>query len=233
MPVKWRRRPFLESMLKKASCAASLTGAALASLSLIFVDGKSASAVSIFNVTSSSSTNSSSIFRTDGGFSLTASNSNSTGNNPNTLNTTDEGLCAFTAVGNVSIGRCGYGDDSASGVSAFQLSFNAPAAIQAFNVSTFEDFTISQGTVGFSLDNVNFTDFNFNSTGSVAASFSAGANQPIFVRTSATFSNVLNTGLFRIDSFTVEEVPGPLPILGAAGAFGWSRKLKRKQMLNS
>jgi hypothetical protein len=113
------------------------------------------------------------------------------------------------------------------------LSFNAPAAIQSFNVKIFESANISQGTLGFSLDNVNFTDFNFNSTGSVAASFSAGANQPIFVRTSATLSSGLNTGIFRIDSFTVEEVPGPLPILGAAGAFGWSRKLKRKHMLNS
>jgi len=32
----------------------------------------------------------------------------------------------------------------------------------------------------------------------------------------------------RVSSFTVEDVPGPLPILGAAAAFGYSRKLRRK-----
>jgi hypothetical protein len=32
----------------------------------------------------------------------------------------------------------------------------------------------------------------------------------------------------RIESFSFDEVPGPLPVLGAAAAFGWSRRLRRK-----
>jgi hypothetical protein len=108
------------------------------------------------------------------------------------------------------------------------LSFNAPAEIQSFNVSRFESSNISQGVVGFSLDGTIFTDFDFSTTGFVSAPFSAAANQPIFVRTSATFNSELETGLFRINSFTVQEVPGPLPLFGAASAYGWSRKLKRK-----
>lgn len=212
---------------------AILVGTALTSLSLVVIDGKAASAISIFNTTSGSSTNNTSLSFTSGGLTLTASNSNSTGNKPGTINTTPAGLCAFTAVGTPAVGRCGYGTNPSSGVSEFQLIFNAPVNIQSFNVNSFETANITQGTVGFSLDGVNYTSFNFNSNGSVATNFSAGAGQSIFVQTSATFSNSLNTGLFRINSFTVEEVPGPLPILGAAAAFGWSRKLKRKQFINS
>lgn len=215
-------------MAKALQVSAICAGTAITSLSLLLVAQRPAEAVSTFNTITAISTNNSSFPASDGGFSLTISNSNSTGNDPGTVNTNSTGLCAWTIVGGGGAGRCGYGTSPSSGVSQFQLSFNAPADIQAFNVSSFEDANISQGSVGFSLDGTNFTDFAFTSAGTVAAPFSAGPNQPIFVRTSGTFSSPLQTGIFRINSFTVQEVPGPLPIFGAAAAYGWSRKLKRK-----
>jgi hypothetical protein len=35
-------------------------------------------------------------------------------------------------------------------------------------------------------------------------------------------------GSVNISNFSTQEVPGPLPILGAAAAFGWSRKLRKR-----
>lgn len=168
--------------------------------------------------------------------SLTLSNSNSTGNTPGTINTNSNGWCAFTVVGTSggSAGRCGYGTSPASGVSSFQLSLNKSSIITGFNVSSFETANISQGTVGFSTDNISFTNINFNGNGLQSLSFFAGANQPIFVRTSAAFQPSSNTGIFRIASLTVADasvpVPGPLPIFGVAAAFGWARKLRQRTL---
>ena len=41
-------------------------------------------------------------------------------------------------------------------------------------------------------------------------------------------SSLSNQTTVRIDDVFVRQVPGPLPILGAFAAFGWSRKLRAK-----
>ncbi len=207
---------------------AFVAGLALASFSSLLLESRSASA-KVFVTTSPSSTNQSSAPFTSNGVTLTISNSNSTGNNPNTVNTNPTGLCAWTAVGTSAVGRCGYGTSASAGVSAFQLSFSAPVTLSSFRIAGFESANISQGSLGFSLDNSNFTDFTFSSDGDVAVNFAAGQNQPIFLRTSATFNAGADTGIFRISQFTTQEsAPAPLSILGAAAAFGWSRRIKRK-----
>lgn len=217
-----------------ATRLAALAGISLASLSLLVIDGKAASAAT-FDFSSASSINSSSVSKSVGGFTLTAFDSNSIGNNPNTINTNPLGLCAWAAVGTSGFGRCGYGNSPGNRISAFKLSFNEPAVLQSFRIRQFDPVATSEGTVAFSLDNVTFSEFDFTNNGIVATNFSVGANQPIFVKTSATFTpaNTTNTGIYRIDDFEAQSVPGPLPILGAAAAFGWSRKLKRKLSVKS
>jgi len=42
------------------------------------------------------------------------------------------------------------------------------------------------------------------------------------------FSGSGTNSALRLQSLTIEDVPGPLPLLGAAAAFGYSRRLRRK-----
>lgn len=53
--------------------------------------------------------------------------------------------------------------------------------------------------------------------------FLVSASSPLTI--SSTFAGSID---YWVSSVTVEEVPGPLPALGAAAAFCWSRKIRRK-----
>jgi hypothetical protein len=163
------------------------------------------------------------------GITLDASNSNSTGSNPGTLNgpgtSSPLGLCAWTVVGN-GIGRCGYGNSNGSGVSSFQLKFDKAVAIESFDVGINE---LSSGSIAFSLDNSVFTTVSFNTAGTKTLSnlFAAAANQTIFVQTSGTPSGI-NGGLIRLSSLRTAEAPAPLPLLGAALGFRVSRRIRKR-----
>ena len=87
------------------------------------------------------------------------------------------------------------------------------------------------------LESINFSPTTFNSIGNVslATAFSAAANQPIFVRTSASIAsgNTSGSALIRLSSLTAQEqvsaqVPAPLPLLGAAVGFRFSRKIRQR-----
>jgi hypothetical protein len=58
---------------------------------------------------------------------------------------------------------------------------------------------------------------------SVFGTFLALAGQPVTVTSS--FTNNID---YWITSIEVRRVPGPLPVLGVASAFAWSRRLRRK-----
>lgn len=189
----------------------------------------------VFDFTSAVSTNSSIKTLLDSGMTLTTSNSNSTGTNPNTVNTNPMGLCAWTKVGttNGGLGRCGYGTGNPNaGISSFEFKFDKPVVLNSLEISQFDAPNIGLGTIGFSTDNINFTNLSFNSTGVKPFSFKAMANQPIFVRTSAEFGPNSDTGIFRIGRLNTTEVPGPLPILGVGAAFSMSRKLRQLSSVN-
>lgn len=65
---------------------------------------------------------------------------------------------------------------------------------------------------------------------SIPASQTPFSFSPIFVSSSQSvfFSGSgINTST-RLESFSFEEVPGPLPLLGAAAAFGTSRRIRKK-----
>jgi hypothetical protein len=53
-------------------------------------------------------------------------------------------------------------------------------------------------------------------------------------RTESGGEKVTGAAFWRIpDEGPTNEVPGPLPILGGAAAFGWSRKMRRRIRLSS
>jgi hypothetical protein len=187
----------------------------------------SAGQAAVFTLTSGSSSNTTVKTFIDSGMTLTIDGANSTGDTPGTLNTSSAGLCAWTLV-NSSAGRCGYGTTPGTGITAFKLSFDKAIAFNSFDVSVFETASISQGTIGFSLDGTNFTNFTFNGTGTIPVAFQAlTPNQPIYVQTSATLQSGSDTGIFRLGSMDVREVPGPLPLLSVGAALGMTQKCRR------
>jgi hypothetical protein len=171
----------------------------------------------------------------DSGITLTVSDSNSTGLNPLTAETTSTnpgGLCAY-AVTTPSTPRCGYGNGSGDGISSFKLTFDKAVTLSSFAVSNFNSNLMANGTLSFSLDGTNFSPTVFASTGTVslATSLFAAANQPIYVRSSATIAsgNTSGSALIRLSSLTAhEQVPAPLPLIGAAVGFGLSRKIRQR-----
>jgi hypothetical protein len=171
----------------------------------------------------------------DSGITLTVSDSNSTGLNPLTSETTSTnpgGLCAY-AVTTLSTPRCGYGNGSGDGISSFKLTFDKAVTLSSFAVSIFNSNLMDNGTLSFSLDGINFSPTVFASTGTVslATSLFAAANQPIYVRSSATIAsdNTSGSALIRLSSLTAhEQVPAPLPLIGAAVGFGLSRKIRQR-----
>lgn len=83
------------------------------------------------------------------------------------------------------------------------------------------------------MDDINFNPTTFTSAGtfSLATSLIAAANQPIYVRTSATIAsgNTSGSALIRLSSLTAhEQVPAPLPLMGAAVSFGLSRRIRQR-----
>jgi hypothetical protein len=210
------------------------TPALLFGTGLVLTQISNSAQAAVFDLTSASSINAASIVVLDSGLTLTVDNSNSTGLNPNTINTNTPGLCAFAATGTSGVGRCGYGDANGVGISSFQMSFDKPVSFNSFDISDYDagngTTNMSEGKISFSLDNINFTDFTFSSTGtkSLPSLFqNLTANQTIYVKTEATFATSQNTGNFRINNINATEVPGPLPILGVSAAFSMSRKFRR------
>lgn len=171
----------------------------------------------------------------DSGITLTVSDSNSTGSNPLTVETTNispKGLCAY-AVTTPSTPRCGYSNGIGDGISSFKLTFDKAVSVSSFVVSSFNTNLMDDGTLSFSLDDINFNPTTFTSAGtfSLATSLIAAANQPIYVRTSATIAsgNTSGSALIRLSSLTAhEQVPAPLPLMGAAVSFGLSRRIRQR-----
>ncbi|MEB3266236.1 MAG: hypothetical protein VKN13_06435 [Cyanobacteriota bacterium] len=89
-------------------------------------------------------------------------------------------------------------------------------------------FTYSVDTASAAVSIGNFRETPFTST---FGSFVAKAGTPVTV--ASAFPLVPGTSTtsaidYWVGSIDVEQVPGPLPILGAAASFGWSRRLRRR-----
>lgn len=187
--------------------------------------------VSTFNLTGASPANTPgpSYMETVNGIKLTVSNAmgidiptlGGVSGNP-------QGLCTWLQ-NSATTNRCGYnpgtGATTASQLSSLQFSFDKPVYLK--------DFTIQ-------LNDVASTDFGF--TGGTTASFlnvtttdsHSLANVLLPANTPIIFSaaNVIPTANFdstalRMRLFNVEEVPGPLPLLGLGAAYSMTRKFRR------
>jgi len=113
--------------------------------------------------------------------------------------------------------------------SSFQMTFDTMVRIISYNVAYESDADDSSTTY---LQGVLQSVQNNNSASGLTSftnQFIAAANVPILVST----IDGDNYGIFQIDAFTVEKVdsmpvPAPLPLAGAAAAFGLSRQLRRR-----
>jgi hypothetical protein len=206
-----------------------LWGFALVASGATLVQLASPVQAAVFDFTIGTPSNSPTKTYSASGITLEASNSNSSGTNPLTLNgpgtVSPLGLCAWAEVGGNN-GRCGYGTVNGNGISSFQLKFDKAVAIESFDVGINE---LSSGSVAFSLDNSVFTTVSFNTAGTKTLSslFAAAANQTIYVQTAGTPSGT-NGGLIRLSSLRTAEVPAPLPLLGAALGFRVSRRIRKR-----
>ena len=113
--------------------------------------------------------------------------------------------------------------------SNFQMTFDTMVKILTYNVSYFaggydSSTTYLQGIIQSVQDNSSGLGLK-----TFTNQFIAAANVPILVST----IDGNNDGLLQINAFTVEKVdsvpvPSPLPLAGAAAAFGLSRQLRRR-----
>ena len=139
------------------------------------------------------------------------------------------GLCSFiqnsTAPGGF---RCGYsagsGATASSSLTSFDFTFSSDVFLRSFNVSRLND--VNSALLSFGAQN-----FNITSTGvqNFSGNYLVSQGTPVTLSTSSVvFADGFLGGAVRISDLQVEEVPGPLPLLGAASAFAYSRKLRKK-----
>jgi hypothetical protein len=105
----------------------------------------------------------------------------------------------------------------------FDMTFDQPVKLLSYNIS-FENAADSSTIY----QQVSLQSIQVNNTGTGLKLFNnqflAAANVPIAVSS----IDPDGYGLLQINAFTVEkvDVPGPLPLAGAAAAFSWSRRLR-------
>ena len=146
------------------------------------------------------------------------------------FNTSEFGLCVFYNNNGSSTRRCGStnanGGTVNSTLTGLTASFDKSVFLKSFEITQWQNLT--SGTINFQAGS---SSQLFNLTGISTQTFSTGfkvdANTPILITTTGVIPDS-NSGAFRITAFTVEDVPGPLPILAVGAAYGWSRKLKNK-----
>jgi hypothetical protein len=147
------------------------------------------------------------------------------------FNTNTAGLCSFINNNSSSVRRCGSidanGGTASTVLSGYSLFFDKPVFLQSFDISTPNN--LSSGSIQFASGSSSKL-FNFTGAGSQTfdSIFEVAANTEIFVTTSGIIDDPSTSGAFRITNFAVQEVPGPLPVIGALSAFAWSRNLKKK-----
>ena len=112
---------------------------------------------------------------------------------------------------------------------SLQLQFSKPVKLISFvtGYDSYDDslppsLTFSQGVFS-SLQN----SFSENISTVFSDQFVASSGIPILV-TNNVSNPTLSKDSLQFRSLTVEDVPGPLPLMGAACALGYSRKLRRR-----
>jgi hypothetical protein len=130
--------------------------------------------------------------------------------------------------------RCGYVEADAtvsSTLTGLSFTFSKPVLLTRVTVSQFDQLSSGSLTFGAS------PTVNITGTGPYALSdVFVAANTPISLASLGTISGGYVSGIIRLSSLEVKDVvptPGPLPLLGAATAFTFSRRLRKKIKSNS
>jgi hypothetical protein len=150
-------------------------------------------------------------------------------------NSTANGLCVWAQNGSGGGDtRCGLVDppaDTTSNLTGLSFSFSKPVILTGLTVSQFDNLNSGSLQIGSS-PAVNFTGVGFNPLSDVFVN----ANTPISLASLGNLAFAPNSGIIRLSSLQFKDgvpVPGPLPLLGAATAFTFSRRLRKKIKSNS
>ena len=176
---------------------------------------------------------------TGGSFQLTATGVNAPQNYVTA--SSSNGLCLF-ANSTDSTNRCGLLSQSpvpinynkvgiSSNKDLFYTGFNISQVLIGSFISPTPPVTgelkvwRGQANSGTLLQTIDLASTSIGSTVNFTSPFLFSAGENLVFQASGSNASI------RLGSLTVEDVPGPLPLLGATAAFAWSRKLRRR--LNS
>jgi hypothetical protein len=130
------------------------------------------------------------------------------------------------SVGVVTAGAYDNAVQAGSGTASNTISWLFPNAVTAFGA----DF-IGAGTNRLSLSG----DFDGTGLQSLIVNSTLGKSDGFLgvIGTTSFTSIILGNSLTQVDSFSIDNasfapVPGPLPLLGASLAYGWSRRLRQR-----
>jgi hypothetical protein len=173
---------------------------------------------------------------TAGIFTLTASGVNAP--QPYVTASSTTGLCLFANTSDL-VNRCGLLSEQPQPINYNKVGISSNRSIfySGFNISqVLVDGFIDpnppgtgelkvwrgQANSGTLLETINLASTPIGTTVNFSSPFLFNAGENIVFQASGSNSSI------RLGSLTVEDVPGPIPLLGASAAFVWSRKLRRK-----
>ncbi|MFN5161233.1 MAG: hypothetical protein ACK5IA_05020 [Cyanobacteriota bacterium] len=215
--------------------------AAVLGTSLTLLAGQAAEArTAVIKFTSNPRTTTSSRDFTDNGITVTADEpvganlDRNAGFGSGGINTDlKNGICSYLKSGDPA--KCQYGADGGVYLYGYTLTVDTSVEFRSFNITRGRG--LSSGTITFSAPGVSDQTFSFeNPSGTgqntfpkvFAPGFFVNAFVPVTVRTTGVVISDPEGGSFRINNLEIAEVPAPLPLLGAAAAFGWSRRMRRR-----
>ena len=193
-----------------------------------------------FSFVSPTNTSGTSASASAGSTTFTLSSPQWSGGVTNGIRTGTTGVCAWAVVGTLAnSGRCdvNVGSTDGSGFSGAQLTgftgvFNQSTVLRSITIGQYAPAgQISNAQIQFKVGGTVLETLNPTAAGffNLTTPITLAAGQNLEIITSGSGS-ANNGAVIRISSFDadVPPVPGPLPLLGASAAFGWSRQLRRR-----
>jgi len=201
------------------------------SISLVVFDKVEAAS---FDFSTPSPTSSSFVSVNSGGNTFTLSDAQWTNGVTSGIRQNSFGVCVWAVVGSTG-GRCNVNPaDSISNVGASLTSLKGKVSLssifKSFNIGQYEG-TIANALIQFKVGGTVRDQLNITSLGlyTLDSPIFLTADDDLEIITSGQNSDPVNGSVIRISTFNIDNasVPGPLPLIGTAAAFGWSRKLRR------
>jgi len=188
-----------------------------------------------FSFVSPTDTSATSAAATVGGTTFTLSSPQWTGGVPNGIRQGPNGVCAWAVVGTeAGSGRCDANVAnrfSGAQLTGFSGVFNQSTVLRSITLGQYAPAgQISNAQIQFKVGGTVLETLTPTAAGffNLTTPITLAAGQNLEIVTSGT-STAANGAVIRISSFDADvSVPGPLPLLGASAAFGWSRQLRRR-----